>query len=268
MIHWTFDRSELEGYGFPFDSPHLIFYQRLRKLHDLITSQLIKNKTLSRLWRPLTKVVEDQQLKKAASQMQKKVETFKKLREALSIAVPQGRKGLNDDGQDIDIKSIEEKVKQFRDEIMTDSQDYEKMVEQIDKYWDKLFADPITVSTSTDQVIIQPQRTNNILERFFRDLKRRYRKRSGTKSLNKMLRFMLTDTPLVKNLDNPDYLDIILDGCRTLEERFEKIDSRIVIEKIKTEKRKQQIIGSEMRNIIQLPDLPDRLSVLLAARQY
>ena len=151
---------------------------------------------------------------------------------------------------------------------MTDSQDYEKMVEQIDKYWDKLFADPITVSTSTDQVIIQPQRTNNILERFFRDLKRRYRKRSGTKSLNKMLRFMLTDTPLVKNLDNPDYLDIILDGCRTLEERFEKIDSRIVIEKIKTEKRKQQIIGSEMRNIIQLPDLPDRLSVLLAARQY
>jgi len=69
-------------------------------------------------------------------------------------------------------------------------------------------------------------------------------------------------------LDNPDYLDIILDGCRTLEERFEKIDSRIVIEKIKTEKRKQQIIGSEMRNIIQLPDLPDRLSVLLAARQY
>lgn len=268
MIHWTFDRSELEGYGFPFDCPHLIFYQRLRKLHDLITSQLIKNKTLSRLWRPLTKVVEDQQLKKAASQMQKKVEAFKKLREALSIAAPQGRKGLNDDGQDVDIKSIEEKVKQFRDEIMTDSQDYEKMVEQIDKYWDKLFADPITVSTSTGQVIIQPQRTNNILERFFRDLKRRYRKRSGTKSLNKMLRFMLTDTPLVKNLDNPDYLDIILDGCRTLEERFEKIDSRIVIEKIKTEKRKQQIIGSEMRNIIQLPDLPDRLSILLAARQY
>ena len=79
---------------------------------------------------------------------------------------------------------------------------------------------------------------------------------------------MLTDTPLVKNLDKPDYLDIILDGCRTLEERFEKIDSRIVIEKIKTEKRKQQIIGSEMRNIIQLPDLLDRLSILLAAQQY
>ncbi len=24
MVHWTFDKSELEGYGFPFDCPHLI----------------------------------------------------------------------------------------------------------------------------------------------------------------------------------------------------------------------------------------------------
>ena len=76
------------------------------------------------------------------------------------------------------------------------------MAQQIDKYWQKLFADPITVTSSIGQVLIQPQRTNNILERFFRDLKRGNRRRSGTVSLNKTLRFMLTDTPLVKNLDN------------------------------------------------------------------
>jgi len=40
------------------------------------------------------------------------------------------------------------------------------------------------------------------MERFFRDLKRGNRKRSGTMSLNKELRFLLADTPLVKNLDN------------------------------------------------------------------
>lgn len=27
MIHWVFEVSELEGYGFPFDCPHLVFYQ-------------------------------------------------------------------------------------------------------------------------------------------------------------------------------------------------------------------------------------------------
>jgi len=264
MVHWTFDTSEMEGYGFPFECSHLIFYQRLGKLRDFINTQHTKNNVLSKLWRPLTKVIEDQQLKKAASQIQMKIETFDKLREALCIATPESKKGLNDDGQDVDIKSIEEKVERFRNEILPDSDDYVKMAEQIDKYWKKLFADPITVTNSTGQIIIQPQRTNNILERFFRDLKRGNRKRSGTKSLNKALRFMLTDTPLVKNLDNPDYLEIMLDGCRTLEERFERIDSRLVTEKLKTERRKQQFIGAEMKKIIQLSDLPDRLSALLA----
>ena len=85
MAHWTFDKSELEGYGFPFDCPHLIFYQRLKKLRDLLNAQCIRDRSLSKLWQPLTKVVEDQQLKRAASQMQKKVKMFKKLREALCI---------------------------------------------------------------------------------------------------------------------------------------------------------------------------------------
>jgi hypothetical protein len=264
MIHWTFDKSELEGYGFPFDCPHLIFYQRLKKLYDLINAQRIKDRTLSGLWRPLTKVVEDQQLKKAALQMQKKVEMFIKLREALCITDSNSKKGLNDDGQDADIKSIEEKVKRFRNEEIPDSKDFQKMAEQIDKYWEKLFADPITVTSSAGEVTIQPQRTNNILERFFRDLKRGSRRRSGTVSLNKTLRFMLTDTPIVKNLNNPQYLEIILDGCRTLEERFEKIDSRLVVEKLRAEQRNNQIIDSKMKKIIKLPDLPERLSALLA----
>jgi hypothetical protein len=30
--------------------------------------------------------------------------------------------------------------------------DYHKMIGQIDKYWDKLFADPITVNTSSGQL--------------------------------------------------------------------------------------------------------------------
>jgi len=196
--------------------------------------------------------------------MQKKVETFKKLRKALSITDSNSKKGLNDDGQDEDIRSIEEKVKRFRNEVIPDSEDFEKMIEQIDKIWEKLFADPIMVTSSAGEVTIQPQRTNNILERFFRDLKRGTRRRSGTVSLNKTLRFMLTDTPIVKNLNHPEYLEIILDGCRTLEERFERIDSRLVAEKLKEVQRKHQIIGSEMKKIIKLPDLPERLSALLA----
>jgi len=266
LIHWTLDTSQLEGYGFPFDCPHLIFYQRLKVLHQIIDKRRISNMILSRLWRPLTKIVEDQQLKKASGSMQKKVQTFNRLRQALCITVSNNQQGLNDDGKEADIKSIEEKVKRFRQDIASDK-DYGKMIKQIDKYWDKLFADPITVNTPTGELEIQPQRTNNILERFFRDLKRSSRKRSGTRSLSKTLRCILADTPLVKNLENPDYVEVILDGCSSLEDRFGKIDSSIVVEKLRAEQKKQQRIRPEMKRIIQLPDLPERLVSLLADRQ-
>ena len=231
----------------------------------MVNDRLIKNRVLSRLWGPLTKVAEDPALKKAATQMDKKVQTFKKLREALGIAVPQGKQGLND-GREADIKSIEEKVKRFRDEIMPDK-DYDGMLGQIDKYWEKLFADPITASTPEGRLDIQPQRTNNIMERFFRDLKRGGRKRSGTISLNKALKFLLADTPLVKNLDNPEYVEILLDGCGSLEERFARIDSHAVVERLGAERKQQRQAAHGMKKIIRRPDLPERLTLFLTGQQ-
>ncbi|MBT7632215.1 MAG: hypothetical protein HN597_21360 [Desulfobacula sp.] len=216
-------------------------------------------------------MINDQQLKSSARQIEKKMETFKQLRKALSIRVSENKKGLNDDGDDdTNIKSIAQKVKQFRTQIMADEKlsqanSYKKMIKQIDTYWDKLFADPIIIETSDGQVVIHPQRTNNILERFFRELKRRNRKRSGSISLNRRLKTMLTDTPLIKNLDNKEYIEAILDGNDTLEERFEKIDSNMVIEKLKAEQKSYGKISPEMKKIIQRPDLPEELTALFAA---
>ena len=83
--------------------------------------------------------------------------------------------------------------------------------------------------------------------------------------MNKALRSILSDTPLVKNLANPQYLEILLDGSETLEERFAKIDSRMVIDKLDAEKTQSDRIRPEMKKIIRLPDLPARLTELLAA---
>ena len=79
-----------------------------------------------------------------------------------------------------------EEEKQF-----TGNRAYVKMLAQIDKYWTKLFADPLIVETPDGTMLIQPQRTNNIMERFFRDLKRGNRQREGTASLSKTLRYIL-----------------------------------------------------------------------------
>ncbi len=167
-IHWIFDTSsQLEGYGFPFDCPHMLFYQRLKVVHNLVNliadshCYNIHNKPFLKLWQPLTRVMEDQQLKNAARQMEEKVKVFNKLRKALSIAVSKSKKGLSDDGKEADIKTIEEKVITFRQTVVTDEtlsqkDDYKKMTRQIDKYWLKLFADPINVNTPKGPVSIQP----------------------------------------------------------------------------------------------------------------
>jgi hypothetical protein len=95
-----------------------------------------------------------------------------------------------------------------------------KMAEQIDKYGEKLFADPIEVMTPQGKATIYPLRTNNILKQFFRGVRRGHRRQSGNNSMHRVLQTVLADTPLVKNLDNPAYMEILLDGKENLVELF------------------------------------------------
>ena len=111
-------------------------------------------------------------------------------------------------------------------------------------------------------MIIVPQRTNNILERFFRGEKRRSRKKSGTSSLNKTLKAIIADTPLVRNLENDEYYKIILNGCATLDERFAQIDDKTVREQLKQAGKNQEKISPEVKSIIKQKDLPEKISAL------
>ena len=38
---------------------------------------------------------------------------------------------------------------------------------------------------------------------------------------------MLPDTPLVANLDNQDYVHILLDGCESLAQRLARVDQKL-----------------------------------------
>lgn len=274
LIHWAFESSiESRGYGFPFDRPHLEFYERLKKIHFLLGNimdirlrdKAKDNRSFIQVQQLLEEVMADKELNESACSIQSKAEVFDKLRETLRIALPEGKNGLNDDGDETDIKTIEKKVTEFRDWLVSDEErkeTYLKMIEQLDKYWEKLFADPLIVNTPKGQMIIVPQRTNNILEKFFRGEKRRGRKKSGTASMNKTLKAILADTPLVRNLENDEYHRIILNGCSTLAERFAQIDEKIVREQLKQAEKNQEKIPPEVKSIIKQVDLPERISAL------
>jgi len=181
----------------------------------------------------LSRIINDTDLKQTASFLKENETIFNELREALRITLKDGKQGLNDAGENCDMKSISDKVDKFIDKYKSsDNKYHQKMIEQIIKYYEKLFADPIKVMIAGKEVLIQPQRTNNVMEQFFRYLKRLLRKKSGNISVKRSLTAMLPGTVLVKNLDNEEYLELLLDGTSGLEERFSQIDSRLFLREV------------------------------------
>ena len=77
---------------------------------------------------------------------------------------------------------------------------------------------------------------------------------------------MLADTPLVKNLSNPEYMDMLLDGKANLEELFSESD-RIQTEKNEKLFTKNDRILPGFRAIINLPLLPEYMANIFKKNQ-
>jgi len=262
-------KSQGKAYAFPFDRQHLVFYQRLNTVYtglkEIINSypkeQSQDVKTAKQIMNDLEGIVNDKLCKAIEPKITEKIEVFDKLRKAMRIALPDGKNGLNDDGEDTDIKIIEGNVKKFYNWLIrkySDNKDYKKMIEQIEKYWEKLFADPIIVKTAAGEIKVQPQRTNNIMERFFRKLKKIFLRKSGTSSTADTLENMLADVPLIKNLENSDYMEIILNGKSSLEERFAEIDAELVRKEMNRNSKQKKMI-KKIQKIIKNVDFPKKL---------
>ena len=111
-------------------------------------------------------------------------------------------------------------------------------------------------------MLVQPQRTNNILERFFRKLMRGYRKRNGFESVDRILKTMLPDTPLTMNLKNREYMKILLAGRDTLEQRFADVDAK-QIRRLMQESHGGDARHPHLKKILRIPDLPKSIVSLL-----
>jgi hypothetical protein len=268
-----------DGLGFPFDRPYLNFADRLSALNGCLSGlqpflpdkDRIGSRLFSKLSLNIQNIVQDPDFCQAVEELRWRSLLFDDLREKMRIAEPGGCKGLNDDGTDKAMKSIRKGVQLFRSRLekerkLADDALCRKIAEQIDKYSDRLFADPIEVSTPQGIITIYPQRTNNILEQFFRGLRRSHRRKTGDDSMNRVLHTMLADTPLVKNLENPGYMKMLLNGKGCLEELFAEIDSTRYIEALKSKMDVDQILPG-FRRMIKEPALPDKVIRMVAKGQ-
>ena len=199
----------------------------------------------------MNRIVKDKDLKKTASILRKNEIVFNELRENLRITLPDGKNGLNDDGEACDMKPISERVSAFVDKYDSSTdKGHRKMIEQIRKYYEKLFADLINLTVGGNTVSILPHRTNNIMERLFRDLKRLQRWKSGGISLKRSIGSMLPGTVLVKNLENEEYLKMPLNGTRGFAERFAQIDSHLFMREFSRMKSHRKKIPTSARKLI------------------
>lgn len=228
-----------DGCGFPFDRPHLLFLRQaqavMAAVETLLRGSLSMDKSERRQWQRFVDMLRptctDSTLVATAASLEEKIRTFDQLRRAMRIAEPGTGAGLNDPGVDVPIRTIEHNVDAFCRQLRADKtrmsrKSYVTMLEQIDQYRGMLFADPIRIRTQQGVRMLQPQRTNNILERFFRDINRSVCKRTGHGVSESFINRMLPDTPLIANLDNPKYVEILLDDCETLVQRLARIDQK------------------------------------------
>ena len=280
LVDWVLkSKNQGQGRGFPFDQTYLVFYQRVVRIHTLLDqfsqAGLFKSKKEKRLYntihRDLQPVIRDSVLKRTAATMQEKVDVFGRLRAAMRITLSENKRGLNDNGELCDMKTIKKEVTKFMRQLSKDKKSmqdkaYQKMIDQINKYWDMLFCDPIVVETEAGKIIIQPHRTNNILEQFFRMLMRTYRKKNGFQAMERALKAMLKDTPLLMNLKNKDFMDILLCGKKDLAQRFADVDAEEVRKQMRKSTGNETPVSAKLKRIINSPTFPESLMFLMGKK--
>jgi hypothetical protein len=105
------------------------------------------------------------------------------------------------------------------------------------------------------------------MERLFRDEKRGIRKRTGCKSMSKVLKTMIAETPYVKNLENAEYLKVILNGKATLAERFAEIDSKDVRKALKKHDEEQDRLRPQVKKLIGEDNLLKKMGIAYLNRE-
>ncbi|MDY0288982.1 MAG: hypothetical protein RBR15_09185 [Sphaerochaeta sp.] len=77
------------------------------------------------------------------------------------------------------------------------------------------------------------------------------------------MKAMLEDTPLVMNLRNKDYMDILLDGRQTPGERFADIDAETVSSHLNTINTTTYPVSHKLKKLINAPTFIESLRIVI-----
>ena len=93
-----------------------------------------------------------------------------------------------------------------------------------------------------------------------------YRKKNGFQAMERVLKAMLKDTPLVMNLRNKDFMDILLNGKPDLAQRFADIDEEEVRKQIHLSLGSKNRMSAKLRRMVKAPTFPETLTFLTSKK--
>ena len=156
------------------------------------------------------------------------------------------------------MKSLNRKISETTDSKLRRS--FKNVKERIEKYWQKLFADPLVVHVNGKEKCLFVQRTNNIMEKHFRQLNYGYRRIHGNHSVRRNLENIPEQLPLVENLKNPNYMRLVFQDDSKIAQRFSKVDTELIRKMADQHRSKKQLFCSrKIKNVIRKADFKDQL---------
>ena len=85
--------------------------------------------------------------------------------------------------------------------------------------------------------------------------------------MGRTLQTMLSETPIVKNLNNPEYVEIILNGKISLAARFAEIDGAQIRSAMKNSQHLEEKLPVAVKKLIKIEGLPKQILGLISKRE-
>lgn len=230
LLRWLDDyTADLQGEYFPFDLPSLAFYRRGLQLAQTLEQLVALPKfprqqlsTLTTMAGHLALLGKDAEVVAAAARLEKAAALFDQLRQVLRLSSRPGQRLLRgrgpSEGPEV-AEQMKERLEKWRDRLQQryerepDAQqraDQTTVLKYLQKYEKQLVGHVIQLPGRREPLVAR--RTNNPVEHRFGSIKRRVRRKVGAKKLTRQMQAMRAEALLVWNLDDREYVNLVLAG--------------------------------------------------------
>jgi len=237
MGQWALDYpADAIGADFPFGRPYLDLYDRslvaLRAADAFMRTSSTDRKVtgyLRRLHRHLAPVASEVPFSHVARRLRHRAVLFDELRDVLRLAVKPADRETAQDLEQIQSQlaawvTLLRKRRPERGPAQDTRQAIDIILKHIEVHGNNLWGHAIPLPDTIGGGVRLVERTNILIEGFFKRLKHGERQRSGRKNLTQDLEHLPAAAALVYNLNREDYVRIVCGSIENLPMAFAQLD--------------------------------------------